>query len=363
MTPSARRVRVDSSPMSASPLQYLRTAIAAATASSRAYPDAQREVWELSLWDPKSFNLTLFTLFSPGHVLFYYVLLPPAILDPRPSVTVLTAIAFGGLLSFQLSILKSHFQQQAKDSALIHGQVMNEYDTKFVRPTLHHPVRDVGIQTRESARSARGARTREVDVYTPTTIVNRGFHVNPNPNYSAQYDPDSLSASTPTTTTVANSLHQQSAHHLTRQILQTPTTSASTPYSRSTAATNPITNMTTTAPTDHYSSPLKPHHERPRDRPRDGGYLGVYSHAASPLKPQPPSSARPYSRAETSTGTNTRLTDSAVRRSTSTSTSTHMRTPGASNGGGGGGGGGGGVAGRGERYGRSRMEERSLTRD
>nr|POE54388.1 meiotically up-regulated gene 154 protein [Quercus suber] len=300
VTPSARRVRVDSSPMSASPLTYLRTAIASATASSRAYPDAEREVWELSLWDPKPFNLTIFTLFSPGHVLFYYVLLPPATLDPRPSVTVLIAIAFGGLLSLQLSILKSFFSQQAKDASLVHGQVMNEYDTKYVRPTLHHPVRDVGIQTRESSISARGTRTREVDVYTPTTIVNRGFHTNPNPNYSAQYDPDNLSSKT------AQPSHLSKP---TRQSLHTPTAATNfTPYSR------PTTAHSATSTAGDLSSPLKPHHERPRerDRVRDGGYLGVYSHAASPLRQQAarePRLERPTSR----------FSENESRRSISTS--------------------------------------------
>lgn len=91
-TSSAQRVRVDSSPASSSPLSYVKKTFAAATASSRAYPDPEREVWEVSVWDPKPFHLTTFTLFSPGHVLLYYALLPTAPLDPRPSVTVVLAV-------------------------------------------------------------------------------------------------------------------------------------------------------------------------------------------------------------------------------------------------------------------------------
>ena len=268
-TPSAHRVHLDSSPMSSSPLRYLQKIITSTTAPSRAYPDAEREVWELSMWDPKPSNLSLFTLFSPGHLLLYYSLLPPAPLDPRPSTTVLMAIAFGALLSLQLSFLKSSFSQQSKDSALVHGEVMNEYDTKFVQPSLNRPVRDVGIQTRESAITPRGTKTREVDVYTPTTFVNRGFKTNPNPNYASQYNPLDLSYE-PTRTKSTPSLI-------------TPTNNASTQMN---GYTNSNYSRASTGGAD-FSSPLKPHHERLRERSPvkgDGGSLGVHQYSASPLR-------------------------------------------------------------------------------
>ena len=261
-------------------MRYLQSALASATASSRAHPDAEREVWELSVWDPKPASLTIFTLFSPGHLLLYFSLLPPTTRDPRPSVTVLTAIAFGTLLSLQLGLLRTSFSQQAKDSALVHGEVLNEYDTKFVRPSLNRPVRDVGTQTRESAVTPRGTRTREVDVYTPTTIVNRGFRTNPNPNYAAQYDPDNLS--TPT------EMRHPAPASSRGLVTPTPLTNGGVYVNGSTQSR---------ASTAEFSSPLKPHHERLRERsPRkgDGGSLGVHSHVASPLR----SSARPSVRSE-----------------------------------------------------------------
>ena len=275
-TPSARRVRVDSSPMSSSPLRYLQQVISdtANSAAGRAHPDAEREVWELSIWDPKPFNLTLFTLFSPGHLLLYYSLLPPAPMDPRPSITVLSAFAFGALLSLQLGFLKTFFSQQAKDSALVHGEVMNEYDTKFVHPSLNRPVRDVAIQTRESAMTPKGTKTREVDIYTPTTIVNRGFRTNPNPNYARHYDPDRL---TPRPSTSRKSSGVDAA----------------TPILTPTPMTNGHTQTTSRPATSgsnvDFSSPLKPHHERLRERSPvkregGGGNMGVYSHANSPLR-------------------------------------------------------------------------------
>jgi hypothetical protein len=267
-TPSARRVKMDSSP-AASPFRYLRKVYERSTsAEARAHPDAEREVWELSVWDPKPASLTVFTLFSPGHLLVYFSLLPPATLDPRPSVTVAKAVVFGALLSLQMIFLKTSFSQQAKDSALLHGEVMNEYDTKFVRPSLHHPVRDVGIQTRESAMSPRGVKTREVDVYMPTTIINRGFNVSPNP-YVTQ-DPSTMKRSSyvPAATPLLNG----DSSYLRRQSYSRPSTAVST--------------STSMGPED-FSSPIKPHHERLRERSPmkgDGGSMGAYSHAASPLR-------------------------------------------------------------------------------
>ncbi|KAK4552114.1 hypothetical protein LTR86_010650 [Recurvomyces mirabilis] len=275
-TPSAHRVRVDSSPMSSSPLRYLQNVIFSATASSRAYPDAEREVWELSIWDPKPASLTIFTLFSPGHVLLYYALLPPAPLDPRPSVTVFTALGFGALLSLQLGLLRTSFSQQAKDSSLVHGEVMNEYDTKFVRPSLNRPVRDVGTQTRESATTPKGTRTREVDVYTPTTIINRGFRVNPNPNYASQYNPDHIS------TPEDGPARQQAS-----QLQRTPSMTTPTNSTYVNGYTQSAYSRPSTSGGPEMSSPLKPHHERLRERSPvkgDGGNMGVYSHAASPLR-------------------------------------------------------------------------------
>lgn len=269
-TPSAQRVRVDSSPLSSSPLRYLQHVVST-TAASRAHPDAEREVWELNIWDPNPLNLTLFTLFSPGHVLIYYLLLPPATMDPRPSVTVVTALAFSALLSFQLWLMKASFSQQAKDQVLIHGEVMNEYDTKFVHPLLNRPVRDVGVQTRDTT-TPRGSKIREVDVYTPTTIVRRAFSTNPNPNYARQYDPDNLASS-------RSSSRRESGQVATLSNLDTPQTGSM--HAQTQSYSRPITGAA------DFSSPLKPHHERLRERSPtkgDGGSLGVYRHAASPLR-------------------------------------------------------------------------------
>jgi hypothetical protein len=145
-TPSAHRVRVDSSPVSSSPLRFLSNIIAGESSEARSHPDATRDVWEIAVWDPTPLSLRMFCLLSPGHVLVYWLLLPAALSDPRPSVTVLTTIVLGCVLSAQLYLLQSNFSQQSKDSSIIHKEVMNEYDTKFVHPRTQPLMRDVGTQ-------------------------------------------------------------------------------------------------------------------------------------------------------------------------------------------------------------------------
>lgn len=311
-TPSARRVKVDSSPMSNSPLSYFSAKITAATsAAARAHPDEKTDVWELSIWDPKSLHLSLFSLFSPGHVLVYWLFLPTSSLDPRPSVTVVTTMLLAALLSAQLLLFKSFFEQKAKDEKILHKEVMNEYDTKYVHPSLNRPVRDVGTQSRESALSP-GKKSSEVETYTPTTIVNRGFRINPNPSY-AQHLGDNVDTST---------LYSESPRYVDPRYSKARISSSllsPTPMTRSSTTSSLLGGMGTSTQTSSSSTSMRdsaagpdlgvynlsppkplprqsqyPPSARPtteRDRtstfPRpgsDGGSLGVYSHAASPLR-------------------------------------------------------------------------------
>ncbi|KAI9855155.1 MAG: hypothetical protein M1830_006482 [Pleopsidium flavum] len=261
-TPSAHRVRVDSSPLSSSPLRFLSNMLAATTAEARSHPDATRDVWELALWDPTPLCLRMFCLFSPGHVLVYWLFLPTAAQDPRPSTTVVTTIILAALLSTQLMVLQTSFSQQSKDSALIHKEVLHEYDTKYVHPRTQPRMRDVGTQYCNFGTSEEDLpdatyddESNKVDTYTPMTIINRGFYTNPNPNYAKHTDPDGLSQRSrgiPLSTTVAPPY--QTPSHLRDA-----------------------------------SSPLRPRTaiRQPQFRASmggDGGNLGIYSHANSPLR-------------------------------------------------------------------------------
>lgn len=256
-TPSAHRVRVDSSPLSSSPLRFLQSVLAADNAESRSHPDATRDVWELAVWDPTPLSLRLFCLFSPGHILVYWLFLPTAVTDPRPSTTVVTTIVLAALLSTQLMLLQWNFSQLSKDSTVVHKEVLNEYDTKFVHPRTRPLMRDVATQY-SSAGTSIDADADSVDTYTPSVVINRGFHTRPNPNYVKHVDPDAPRA-TPS----------QGYTNGFTPTLQTPA------FSRD------------------MSSPMRPATaiRKPQFKPNggisrtgDGGNLGVYSHAYSPLR-------------------------------------------------------------------------------
>lgn len=265
-TSSAHRVRVDSSPITSSPLRYLANVLAGESAQSRAHPDAQRDVWELAIWDPLPISVRLLCLFSPGHVMVYMLFLPTQLSDPRPSVTIVTTIFLTILLSVQMSFISSSYTQQAKDSALVQKEVLKEYDTKYVHPHTRPLMRDVGTQfSAEATTQAFSDGHNMVEVYTPTFIVKRGFQTSPNPNYISHVDPEGLaSPRRPAgyTTPNATSIFQA------QPSLQTPVISRDA---------SPLVRTTSTAM------------RQPQFRPTatttgDGGSLGVYSHANSPLR-------------------------------------------------------------------------------
>ena len=263
-TPSAHRVRVDSSPLSSSPLRFLSNVLAGDSAESRSHPDATRDVWELAVWDPTPLCLRTFCFFSPGHALVYLIFLPTPLQDPRPSTTVITTMLLTGLLTAQLLVLQSFFSQQSKDASVIHKEVLNEYDTKYVHPRTRPQMRDVGTQFSSREMSADDStpndESREsVDTYVPTVLINRGFHTRPNPNYIKHIDPEGLTLhSSPSRLTPSNiGSSMKTAAHLR---------DASSPLH----------------PTSAIRQPHLPNHRRTGTR--DGGSLGVYSHAESPLR-------------------------------------------------------------------------------
>lgn len=251
-------MRVDSSPVSSSPLRFLSTILGTETAESRAHPDPSRDVWEVAVWDPLPISLRLFCYFSPGHVLLYWLFFPTLSSDPRPSVTVATAIFLALLLSLQLTFLQSSYSTQIKDTSYISKEVLHEYDTKYVKPRTQPLYRDVGTQFSEQASysSTRDEQYNKVDVYTPMVVINRGFRPNPNPNYSQHTDPDGMA-----TNNTSNLRHR-----------------LTTPDFRS-----PIRNPQPSTVMRPLNAMRQPDF-RPMTSGGEGGSLGVYSHAASPLR-------------------------------------------------------------------------------
>ena len=203
-------------------------------------------------------------MFSPGHVLVYWLFLPTSLSDPRPSTTVVTTIILAILLSAQLLALQSSFSQQSKDTSVIQKEVLNEYDTKFVHPRTQPLMRDVGVQHSSITADEGGLPSCEdgsdiVEICEPRIIVNRGFHTRPNPNYVRYVDPEGYNER---------------------------------PSALRNKSTGVDTSLQTPAHLRDASSPIRPRTaiRQPQFRASgvpeagDGGSLGVYSHAKSPLR-------------------------------------------------------------------------------
>lgn len=259
-TPSAHRVSVESSPVSSSPLRFLKNILGDTSAESRSHPDPTRDVWELAVWDPIPVCLQLFCFFSPGHVLVYWLFLPTLPSDPRPSITVFKTIVLQLLMSSQLYLLQSYFSQQEKDSAIIHKEVMSEYDIKYVHPRLNPLVRDVGTQFSGHEEE----KDDQVDTYNPTTILKRGFRTNPNPNYAKHVDPDNVSG--------ISSRNLSPAPAYTPSAYNSREATPFTGVTPRTAIRQPQFRQSSSAASSTSTSN------------GDGGSLGIYSHANSPLK-------------------------------------------------------------------------------
>lgn len=289
-TPSAQRVRVQSSPNSPTPFRLLGDVLGE-SAESRAHPDRTRDVWELHLWDPLPASLQLLCLFSPVHVLIYMLALPLAPLDPHPSVTVFKCFVEQAALSAMLLVLESAFTQQGKDSAHVQKEVMREYDIKYVHPRLHPVVRDVGTQCGEDNE---GQELDFVELGTPNTQIRRAFRPNPNPNYLSHVDPDNLGPTPPSRSSgsppvmatpinrtrpadLFNSIHKSRpspsrqsmpasitpAQRFSPEKSIVPTATAARPFS----SEKPTMSNASTSTSKTY-----------------GGSLGVFSHSQSPLK-------------------------------------------------------------------------------
>ncbi|PGH11006.1 hypothetical protein AJ79_05157 [Helicocarpus griseus UAMH5409] len=264
-TPSAHRVQVNSSPMVSSPLRFLSNVMSMGSAEARAHPSAERDVWEIGVWDPHPLSLRLFCLFSPGHVLIYWLFLPTAAADPRPSVTIVTTLFLAALLTVQMSVLSSSFSQQLKDATLVHKEVLNEYDTKYVHPRTHPLMRSVATQHSEemSYNANFHDAYNTVNTYTPAP-VRRGFKISPNPNYISHIDPEG-----------ASQKYRQSSRSAT-----------STPRVSSSGTDFPTPSHYTDASSPSYarSPTIRQSQLRAVSSTADGGSLGVYSHAGSPLR-------------------------------------------------------------------------------
>lgn len=100
----------------------------------------------ITVWDPILLCLRIFCLFSPGHILIYWLFYPGNAPDTQPGLDIIKVIFLQFFISLQLCFLATHYTQRVKDLSIINRNVMNEYNVKFVYPRLNPIVRDSGTQ-------------------------------------------------------------------------------------------------------------------------------------------------------------------------------------------------------------------------
>ena len=270
-TPSARRVKVDAgqSPVASSPLRYLANMVLTDTPESRAHPDKETDVWEISVWDPLPVSLRLFCLFGPGNVLVYMLFLPLAPLDPRPSVTVFNALILQIIISIPLLAFCTLFTQQSKDAAIIQKEVMHEYDTKFVHPRLHPVVRDVGTQFSDDDAQPKSLQ-KFVQTGTPTVQIRHTFQTHTNP-YTRSTETPRERDTTPNNIMKPQMFTPPTAAR--RSDMFTPSTSQKSISLRKSLPAGYVPATTSTASATSTGT-----------NQNFGGNMGVHSHRHSPLK-------------------------------------------------------------------------------
>lgn len=183
--------------------------------------------------------------------------------------------------------------------------MMNEYDTKYVHPNMNPPVRDVGTQFSTSVMptstgtgpdgeamdvdsSALYLDDEDVVTYTPTTILRRGWKINPNPNYAKHISPDDQSAVPHRNVLIPNPVNPIFSTPVQQTAYRAPPTSAGIMLdSRQHTPLRTVASQAMRQPqfTSRKSVGTGLGGSTPaRTGNGDGGSLGVYSHMRSPLK-------------------------------------------------------------------------------
>ncbi|KAG0377914.1 hypothetical protein BGX24_005201 [Mortierella sp. AD032] len=98
----------------------------------------KRQVWELSLWNPSILSRNLFCWYSPAQVL---------ILALMTSENVYVFFPLSVIVALQVHFLVSVYQSYVKDKEILFSEVFNEYNTKFVHPTIFVRKYDKAVST------------------------------------------------------------------------------------------------------------------------------------------------------------------------------------------------------------------------
>lgn len=97
--------------------------------------DLNRQIWTMKVWNPSKFGLYLLVAFNPINL---------AIITWVKCLTI-ALLGTVGLVLIMVFYLISKFLNLLHDRSILHGEMMSEYYTKFVKPRTQVLKRDVAI--------------------------------------------------------------------------------------------------------------------------------------------------------------------------------------------------------------------------
>ncbi|KEP53489.1 putative transmembrane protein [Rhizoctonia solani 123E] len=103
--------------------------------------DAGHNIQQLDMWNPGELELALFSVYSPAHALLWMIF---------SSHTWFVALILMVAISGQIFVLTRSYEGLIKDRRIIQGEVMHEYNEKFVHPRVMPVRKDACVMTHEA---------------------------------------------------------------------------------------------------------------------------------------------------------------------------------------------------------------------
>ncbi|KAF8607862.1 hypothetical protein BDV93DRAFT_467499 [Ceratobasidium sp. AG-I] len=98
-------------------------------------------VQQLDMWQPGELEMALFSVYSPAHALLWMIF---------SSSTWFIAFILMAAISGQVYVLTQSYEGLLKDRKILNGEVMHEYNEKFVYPRIIPVRKDACVMTHEA---------------------------------------------------------------------------------------------------------------------------------------------------------------------------------------------------------------------
>ncbi|KAF8760213.1 AAA domain [Rhizoctonia solani] len=112
-----------------------------AARSRKATGKSAANVQQLDVWNPGELELSIFTIYSPAHALLWMIF---------SSHTWFVALILMAFISGQIFVLTRSYEGLLKDRRILQGEVMHEYNEKFVYPRVMPVRKDACVMTHEA---------------------------------------------------------------------------------------------------------------------------------------------------------------------------------------------------------------------